>query len=128
MTSKLAPYLSQIAIGKVQPDGNVLGSVDLIRWLNEALIPRIGGTQALTNLELATTIAELDSEALMPKSDPLSQRAMQAIDEIRNELSSVRSECDNLRNLLAEREAELTGLRSLADMRPRLELLEDRFP
>lgn len=127
MSSNLAPYLSQIPIGKATSNGDVLASTDLIRWL-EALIKRVGGTAALTNIELASNIASLDSDALMPKNDPLSQRAMQAVDELRSELLSVRSDCDQLRNLLGERENELAGLRSLAELRPRIEQLEDRFP
>jgi hypothetical protein len=129
MTTTITAPKSNIPVGTVTIDGmtyDVPQHPEFVRFFFD-LFRRVGDTQALTNTDLQTLIEHLDSEALMPKGDPLAQQAMQAIDELRNEVSSVRSDCDNLRAILGEREAEIAAIRPAADLRARLEQLEDRF-
>lgn len=129
MTTSITNPKAQIPVGTVTIDGmpyDVAQHPEFVRFFFD-LFRRVGSTEALTNNDLQTLIEHLDSEALMPKTDPLAQQAMQAIDELRNEVSSARSDCDNLRALLGEREAELAAIKPAADLRARLEQLEDRF-
>lgn len=87
---------------------------------------RVGGTSAMTNGDLSNNIDALDADAQISRSDPLAQDAMRAVDELRNEVSSLRNDCDMLRSQIADRDAELAGLRSVSDLRQRIEQLEDR--
>lgn len=63
-----------------------------------------------------------------PQSSPEAQEALRAVDELRHELASTRTELQSLRGLIDDQAAELAGLRGLADLRSRIETLEDRFP
>lgn len=119
---------SNVPIGRLTIDGvdyDVPQHPEFVRFFFD-LARRAGGTTAQTNTELADYIASLDSEAQMPRSDPLSERAMAFVEEIRSELLSLRSDCDGLRNQMAERDAEIAGLRAVLDLRARVEQLEDR--
>ena len=93
----------------------------------QQLSSRIGGNVAPSNLELEALSQEIESEASKPQSSPDAQAALRAVDELRNEFSSLRSECDGLRRLLSERESEIAGMRSTTDLRQRVEQLEDRL-
>lgn len=129
MTTSITSPKANIPVGTVVVDGvsyDVPQHPEFVRFFFD-IFRRVGSTEALTNIDLQTLIEHLDSEALMPKTDPVAQQAMQAIDELRNEVSSVRSDCDNLRSRLDEREAELAGLLAAPDLHGRLEQLEDRF-
>lgn len=91
------------------------------------IFTRAGGALAPTNTELDNALAELESATAAPQSDPQAQEAMRAVDELRNEFSSLRTDCDNLRRQLEERESELAALRATTDLRSRVEQLEDRL-
>lgn len=109
MTTTITSPKAHIPIGRVTVGGveyDVPQHPEFVRFFFD-LFRRAGSTEALTNTDLQTLIEHLDSEALMPKTDPVAQQATQAIDELRNELSSIRSEYSTLR--------------------ARLEQLEDRF-
>lgn len=90
------------------------------------LARRVGGVSALSNGDLSDNIDALDADAQFSRSDPLAQDAMRAVDELRQTVSSLRNDCDMLRSQIADRDAELAGLRSIPDLRQRVEQLEDR--
>lgn len=115
--------IGTVAIGGVSYD--VAQNAEFTRLFYD-FFRRVGSTTAPTNNDLSMHIETLDSEAQMPKSDPSAQEAIRAIDELRNQFSSLRSDCDNLRSQILERDAELVGLRSVFDLRSRVEQLEDR--
>lgn len=73
MTTKISPYLAQIPIGRLQPDGSVVGSTDFIRWANEQLIPRVGGSAAQSNLELAAAISAATAWEMVLQPIPAQQ-------------------------------------------------------
>lgn len=99
-----------------------------MRFINSQILDRIGGLVAQSNTELASDIAELSGSQLTPLSDPVTQQNALAVDELRNELASVRNDCDQLRQQLADRDSELLALRTMTDLRLRVEQLEDRIP
>ena len=129
MTSKVTPPKNIVPVGTVTIAGvsyDVAQHPEFVRFFDD-LVRRAGGITAPTNTELSTHIATLDSEAQMPRSDPGAQEALRAVDELRNEFSSLRNDCDALRSQIADRDAELASLRAMADLRPRIEQLEDRL-
>lgn len=129
MTSTVTLPKSNVPIGRITINGttyDVPQHPEFVRLFFD-LFRRTGGTNAPTNTDLSTHIATLDSEAQMPRSDTVSQEAMRAVDELRNEFSSLRNDCDSLRAQLADVEAQFAALRSVADLRPRVEQLEDRL-
>lgn len=129
MSTTLTLPKANIPIGTVTIDGvpyDVQQHPEFVRFFYDSQ-RRAGGTVALTNVEISNGVASLDSDAQMARSDPVSQEAMRAVDELRNEFSSLRSNFDGLRSLLDEREIEFAGLRAVSDLRPRVEQLEDRL-
>lgn len=130
MSTTLTTPKNNVPVGRVTIQGqtfDVEQHPEFVRFFFD-LFRRTGGNTAPTNNDLSTHIATLDSEAQMPRSDTVSQEAMRAVDELRNEISSMRSDCDSLRGQLADVEAQFAGLRSVADLRSRVEQLEDRLP
>jgi len=124
MTTTVGPVLANVRF--VNADGTL--SAYAIRFINQQILDRIGGVVAQSNTELSSGISDLDSQALAPAGDPLVHQAMVAIDELRNELASLRSDCDQLLQQIAERDSELLRLREMTDLRLRVEQLEDRNP
>lgn len=129
MTSTITVPKSNIPIGSLTIAGvvyDVPQHPEFARFCYD-LVKRVGGVTAQTNNDLSIDIQTLDSEAQMPRSDPGAQEALRAVDELRNEFASLRSDCDSLRSQISDRDAELASLRAIADMRPRVEQLEDRL-
>lgn len=129
MTTSLTTPKANVPVGRVTINGqtfDVAQHPEFVRFFFD-LFRRAGGVTAPTNNDLSTHIATLDSEAQMPRSDTVSQEAMRAVDELRNEFSSMRNDCDSLRAQLADVEAQFAGVRAVADLRPRVEQLEDRI-
>lgn len=115
------------------PIGRTVGELvyfdaNFLRSFLQKLSDRIGGDVALSNKELADIADQINADALDQRSDPIAQEALRAVDELRNEVASIRSAFDELRGLLGEHEARIAGIRTTSDMRSRLEQLEDRFP
>jgi hypothetical protein len=86
-----------------------------------SLVQRIGGVASMSNAELA----QLVSEPI--KQDARTDDAIRAIDELRNELASLRASCDQLRGLLDEQASAIMGLRPTDDLRARVETIEGRL-
>lgn len=129
MTTTLTIPKTDIPIGRLTIDGvqyDVPQHPEFVRFFFD-LARRVGGVTAPTNTDLSVHIATLDSEAQMPRSDPGAQEALRAVDELRNEFASLRNDCDALRAQIADRDAELAGIRAIADLRPRVDQLEDRL-
>ena len=129
MTTTLTIPKENVPIGRVTVGGvdiDVVQSPEFVRFFFD-LARRVGGTKAPTNNDLSGHVATLDSEALMARSDPDAQDALRAVDELRNEVASLRSDCDGLRSQIADRDAELAGLRSLSDLRSTVEQILDRL-
>lgn len=62
-----------------------------------------------------------------PPSDPVSQEAIRAVDELRNELASAKGDMRALRGQIDEQAAEIAALRPDASLRARVEQIEDRL-
>lgn len=60
-------------------------------------------------------------------TDPLAQEAIRAVDELRNELASARSDVQNLRGDVEALSAQLASPRPDIQLRNRVELIEDRL-
>ena len=96
-----------------------------VRFINQQILDRLGGLVADSNTELADEIAILQGESLNRQSDPNADVALMGVDELRNELSSLRNDTFLLRQALWEKDAELLMLRVPNDLRARVEQLED---
>lgn len=59
-----------------------------------------------------------------PPIDSASQEAIRAVDELRNELASSRSDVQSLKSLIEEQATALAQLRSADDLRSRMDELE----
>lgn len=131
MSASLTLPKANVPIGSVVIAGtryDVAQSPEFVRLFFD-LFRRVGSTAAPTNNDLNTLVDQLESATLNLHNDPSAQEAVRGVDELRNEISSLRSDCDNLRNQLAEANAEMAGLRYVAaEWRPRVEQLEDRLP
>lgn len=129
MTSSITTPKMNVPIGRVMVGGqsyDVDQHPEFVRFFFD-LFRRAGGTTAQTNVEISGSLSALDSDAQMARSDPIAQEAMRAVDELRNEFSSLRSDCDSLRGQIADRDAELAAMRAALDLRSRVEQLEDRL-
>ncbi len=128
MSTTLTTPKENVPIGSVSVGGQsatVTLSPEYLRFFFD-LVRRVGGTKAQTNTDLSTHMDEQDSEAAMSRSDLSAVEALRAVDELRNQFASLRNDCDQLRSQLADRDAELAGLRTVLDLRSRVEQLEDR--
>lgn len=124
MTTTIGALLSTVRI--TNQDGTP--TAYFARFINQQILDRLGGLVAQSNAQLASEISDLQGAGLDARTDPQSWVALLAIDELRNELASVRNDCDQLRMMLADRDSELLGLRVMTDLRLRVEQLEDRNP
>jgi hypothetical protein len=124
MTTTIGALLAAVKI--TNADGTP--TAYFVRFINQQILDRLGGLVAMSNTELADEIGDLMGEQLTPATDPLAMQTAQAVDELRSELASVRTDCDQLRQQIAERDSELLGLRVMNDLRLRVEQLEDRTP
>ena len=129
MTTTLTIPKANVPIGRVTIGGidyDVAQHPEFVRLFFD-FARRVGGTTAPTNNELSGHVETLDSDAQMSRSDPSAQEALRAVDELRNEIASLRSDCDGLRSQIADRDSELAGLRSLSDLRSTVEQILDRL-
>ncbi len=62
-----------------------------------------------------------------PQADPRVDDASRAIDELRNELASLRTSCDRLRSVLDEQAALLESIPRADSLRARVETIEGRL-
>jgi hypothetical protein len=62
-----------------------------------------------------------------PPADPALQEAVRAVDELRHALESARTDSQALRSLIEDQAQALAELRTVAELRSRIEQLEDRF-
>jgi ribosomal protein L29 len=124
MTTTIGALLAAVKI--TNADGTP--TAYFVRFINQQILDRLGGLVAMSNTELADEIGDLMGEQFTPATDPLAMQTAQAVDELRSELASVRTDCDQLRQQIAERDSELLGLRVMNDLRLRVEQLEDRTP
>ncbi len=131
MSSVVAPYRSDVAIGKIVMGGkeiSVYGSEFFIRYLNQQLLDRLGGTDQSTIADLVAEINEINDAGLSASPDGRSNEVAASIDELRGELAGLRNDCDALRSAIFDRDAEIAALRNLLDLRNRVEQLEGMFP
>lgn len=63
----------------------------------------------------------------VPPSDPVSQEAIRAVDELRNELSSARSDTQALRAQIEDQASLIAEMRRDPDLRNRVEQIEGRL-
>lgn len=95
-----------------------------IEWMRSflALVDRTGGTTGEAGFE--------DLLAMyfdIPPHDQLAQEAVKAVDELRNELASARSDMHRMLTIIEDQAAELASLRGVYDLRNRVETIEDRL-
>jgi hypothetical protein len=82
------------------------GNITRVWWLFlQEIFTRIGGSNAMTNVELETLFSSFS-----PPSDPVAADAMRAVDELRNELASTRSQLGDVLSRLDELTAQLAGI------------------
>lgn len=121
--SAITPPKAQIPIGIVMINGReteVRQHPEFVRFFFD-LFRRVGGTDGTSSDEL------LDLAFFDPPRDPQAAEAVRGLGEVWNQLESLRSDCDNLRRLVAEQEAELQTLRGMDTLRNRVEQIEDRL-
>ncbi len=109
MTTQLAPLLDipvvDLSTGKFTPQFRL--------WLTQQLIARVGGTVALSNTELAGQVSGVTGA-----TGSLSSR----VTTLETEFAALQVQVEAMGEGIA---AELAGLRSIADLRSRVEQLED---
>jgi len=113
MTTTLTVPKSNIPIGTVVIGGatfEVPQHPEFVRFFSD-LARRTGGVTAPTNTELssgvadvASSVATLDNEDAAPRSNPEAREALRAVDELRNELASLRGDNDGLRRRIEQLE------------------------
>ena len=121
MTTNIGALLASVKI--VNPDGTP--STYFFRFINTQILDRLGGLVSSSNAELEDEIAQLQGQSFATPSDPQAALANMGVDELRNEVASLRSSMDALMQSLWMRDAELLMLRTQSDLRPRVEQLED---
>lgn len=95
--------------------------------LLDGLFRRTGGASAPA-IDIDAIYALIDVALDTQQQPDLSSReALSAVDELRNELATARGLMQDLRSLIEEQAAELAALRPMADLRGRIEQIEDRL-
>lgn len=121
MARTVTPPNASIPVGLIELDGQrieVKQHPEFVRFFFD-LFTRAGGVSALTNTELQTLAQSLIDAGAMPVSNPEAQEALRGVEDLRQQLSSLRGDNDRLR-------AEVEELRSLIEPAPSLWPLEFR--
>lgn len=125
----MSTYMSipriDVPIGRATAAGLVYFDANFLRTFLQQLSDRVGGSKALSNVELEELAGQVAD--MIPRTNIDAAEAIAAVDELRNELASVRSDCDALRNQIADRDVELAALRIPPDLSGRVQQLEDRL-
>lgn len=106
MTTTLTVPKANIPIGTVVIAGttfDVPQHPEFVRFFSD-LARRTGGVTAPTNTDLANGVTTLDTEDVAPRSNPEAREALRVVDELRNELASLRGDNDGLRRRIEQLE------------------------
>lgn len=124
--SKVTVPKNMVPVGFVQV-GNQRYEVqqhpEFVRFFFD-LFQRVGGTAAASNSDLEQMAEEQVGAGQV--SSPEAQEAVRGVDELRNQLASLRSDVDMLRGLI-EQAGEALALRAVDDLRARVEQIEGRL-
>lgn len=95
--------------------------------LLDGLFRRTGGSVAPPiDVDAIYALIEVALDT-QPQSDPSTRETLSAVDELRNELASARGLMQDMRALIEDQAAELSALRTVGDLRNRVEQIEDRL-
>lgn len=128
MSRSLTPPMAQIPIGLATINGKqveVRQHPEFVRFFFD-LFSRVGKTDALSNTELAE-LAEALVAAPVSGSSPEAQEALRAVDELRNEVATLRGSNDRLRAELDELRGQVEPMPSLRPLEGRIQQIEDRL-
>lgn len=127
--SKVTPPNATIPVGVIELGGRrieVKQHPEFVRFFFD-LFSRIGGTSALTNVELEALAQALTDAGAVPSSSTEAQEAQRGVEELRQELASLRGHCDRLRAELDELRAAIEPAPSLRPLEIRVSQIEDRL-
>jgi len=126
MPNSVTQPIDRIPIGQFDgPNGvvNVRVHPEYLLFF-ESLRIRAGGTVGPGTKDVQTEALQLFESV---QSDPLAREAMQAVDELRNELATAKGLIQDMRALIEEQTAFLAELRPNDQLRQRIEQIEDRL-
>jgi hypothetical protein len=110
MTTEFQMPRIDVPIGRTNTGALVYFDANFLRSFLQQLFGRVGGNVALSNIELEQIALQLAGDDI--RSSPEAREATRAVDELRNEISSVRSGCDGLRRLIDEQAGEVVSVRT----------------
>jgi len=126
--STLALPQARIPLGYAMVGGQRVPVEIDIEWMRAltVLVQRTGGTSG--NTSAGSALDDLLPLLMTPQaSDPVAQEAIRAIDELRNELSSAKTEVQSLRGQIEDALAHLAEVRPSVDLMGRITQIEDRL-
>lgn len=126
MSNTVTQPIDRIPIGQFEgPDGLVDVKVhpEYLRFF-ESLRLRAGGTVGPGTKDVQEQAQQMFESI---PSDPAAREALQAVDELRNELATARGLMQDLRAIIEEQAAQIAALRHTEDLRQRVEQIEERL-
>lgn len=129
MTRTVTPPNASIPVGLIEMGGKrieVKQHPEFVRFFFD-LFARIGGVSALTNTELEALAQALIDAGAVPASSPEAQEALRGVEDLRQQLSSLRGDNDRLRSELDELRSLIEPVPSLQPLEFRVSQIEDRL-
>lgn len=129
MSRTITPPTARIPIGLAMVNGReveVRQHPEFVRFFFD-LFARVGRADALSNTELAQISQALIDATPQPISSIDAQEALRAVDELRNELASIRGENDRLRREVDDIRGQLESAPSFQPLASRVQQIEERL-
>lgn len=129
MSRTVTPPINSIPVGVFEMNGRrieVKQHPEFVRFFFD-LFARVGGTSALNNVELEELAQALIDAGAVPDSSPEAQEALRGIEELRQEVASLRGQNDLLRAELAELRDQIPPTPNLRPLEFRVSQIEDRL-
>jgi hypothetical protein len=129
MSRTITPPTARIPIGTVLINGrsvDVQQHPEFVRFFFD-LFARVGSTAALSNTELEAMAQALLDAGPQATSSVEAAEAMRAVDEVRNEIDSLRSSNQRLVGLVEQLAAQIEQGPSLQPFEQRITQIEDRL-
>lgn len=129
MPRTITPPKNSIPVGLIDFGGKrieVQQHPEFVRFFFD-LFNRVGGVSALSNTDLEAMAQALVDAGAVPSSSPEAQEALRGVEELRQQIASLRGENDRMRSEVEELRAQLEGGLSLQPLEFRVSQIEDRL-
>lgn len=129
MSRTLTPPTSRIPIGIASVNGQqveVQQHPEFVRFFFD-LFARVGSVSALNNTELEAMAQALIDAGPVPASSTEAQEALRGVEELRQEVASLRGSNDQLRAELASLRDDMPSMPSVQPLESRVQQIEDRL-